>query len=379
MLKKLFTFLCSYFLTIVVLFFLFLLTLFGTLEQVHMGLWEVQQKYFSSFFLVHRFLGSIPILLPGGYLLSIILFINLLCGALVRTRKDWRRPGLLIAHFGILVMLAGGAVTYHYAQNGHMTLFENETANTFQSYHDWEIVVSGLENGKAVREYVIDGTTFPKIKAGTSKRFDRADLPFHLIVDQVKKNCVPEMGSSNPGAIDGFALKELDLEPKSESNVMGVRVTAVNKADQTEQAGLLWGRSMRPWVISADGKDFAVGLRHRTWEVPFTILLDKFSHDYHPGTSMASNYSSDVTMVEGTSSRPIHIKMNEPLRHKGYTLFQASFGEAKDGSMYSTFAVVKNPSDQWPKYSCYIMTIGMALHFIQRLLEYLQRQQRRRA
>ena len=52
-----------------------LLTWFGTLEQVDMGLHEVQKKYFESFFLVHetRFL-SIP--LPGANLVLCLLFVN---------------------------------------------------------------------------------------------------------------------------------------------------------------------------------------------------------------------------------------------------------------------------------------------------------------
>jgi hypothetical protein len=42
------------------------------------------------------------------------------------------------------------------------------------------------------------------------------------------------------------------------------------------------------------------------------------------------------------------------------------------------FAVVNNPADQWPKYSCYIIGIGMTIHFLQRLAMYLRSENRRR-
>ena len=70
----------------------------------------MQNKYFNSFFLVHALFGKIPIPLPGVYLLSVLLFINLTCGAIIRVTKDWRHPGMLIAHGGILYMLIAGFV-----------------------------------------------------------------------------------------------------------------------------------------------------------------------------------------------------------------------------------------------------------------------------
>ena len=59
-----------------------LLTWLGTLEQVHSGLFEVQKKYFESFFLVHR-AGPLSIPLPGANLVLCVLFVNLIAGGIV--------------------------------------------------------------------------------------------------------------------------------------------------------------------------------------------------------------------------------------------------------------------------------------------------------
>ena len=54
-------------LSCVLLIFLALLTWLGTLEQVNMGLYEVQKKYFESFILFHD-VGPLAIPLPGVHL-----------------------------------------------------------------------------------------------------------------------------------------------------------------------------------------------------------------------------------------------------------------------------------------------------------------------
>ena len=65
--------LASYGFVVVLLSFLLLLTLLGTLEQAEYGLFAVQKKYFDSLFLVHKLFGLIPIPLPGVYLLLALL------------------------------------------------------------------------------------------------------------------------------------------------------------------------------------------------------------------------------------------------------------------------------------------------------------------
>ena len=122
-LSKLYDFFSGYLLAVILLTFLLALTYFGTMAQVKMGLYEASEKYFESFFLVDK-IGSVPVLLPGVYLVSALLFLNLSLGAIVRARKSWRRPGMLIAHSGILYILLAGFVAYHYTKEGNMLLYE---------------------------------------------------------------------------------------------------------------------------------------------------------------------------------------------------------------------------------------------------------------
>ncbi len=378
--RKIFQILASYGFAVVILFFLLLLTLFGTLEQVNVGLFEAQKKYFESVFLVHYLFDVIPIPLPGVYLLLSLLFVNLSCGAIIRARKDWKHPGMLIAHCGILFMLVAGYVTYHYSISGHMTLFENERASTFQSYYDWEIAIAKVGGDQ---EWIIEGERFQKLDPEESATFNAQGLPFTLTLNGFERNSMPQrVGPMVDDQVDGFTLFPMEMDKEAERNVAGAYVT-VAAADGQTQKGLLWGMQQDPWKAKVGDEEYLIDLRHKRYPVPFTIALQKFTRELHPGTSMAASFASDVTQIDSDgSSRNVHIRMNEPLRDRGYTFFQASWGPADAGPndpLFSTFAVVNNPADQWPLYSCYVISLGLLIHFGQKMLTYIKRENRRRA
>ncbi|MDG2124242.1 MAG: hypothetical protein P8J87_11115, partial [Verrucomicrobiales bacterium] len=102
---------------VVVLVFLTLIVWLGTLAQVDKGLFEVQKEYFESFGLIYWFnIGEMPIgvPLPGGYLLMLVLFVNMTCALILRMRKDRRRIGMLVVHSSVLFLLVASWVSFRY-------------------------------------------------------------------------------------------------------------------------------------------------------------------------------------------------------------------------------------------------------------------------
>lgn len=382
LLKKVFDFLASYGFAVVLLIFLTILTFFGTLEQASSSLYDVQNKYFNSFFLVHDLFDTIPIPLPGVYLLSVLLFINLTCGAIIRVKKDWRRPGMIIAHFGILYMLVAGFVTYHYSTSGQMTLYPEERSNRYQSYYEWEIEIAELNDGLYGKRWIIPGARFTDMDEEETRVFVHEDLPFELMLEGYLSNSMPQPAPGDEGA-EGYKLISQPPAMEATQNIAGAYGMVLDKTNKEVQTGLLWGLSVAPWIVTVQGQEYAIELRHRTWDLPFTITLDEFIRDLHARTNMASNFESVVTKTEeGQADRKINIRMNEPLRHHGYTLFQSGWGPQNAGPndrLYSTFAVVNNPADQWPLYSCYVISAGLLIHFMQKLFGYLRAENRRRA
>ena len=378
--KKLFNFCASYGFAVVLLILLTILTLFGTLEQVDSSLYDVQNKYFNSLFLIHDLFNTVPIPLPGVYLLTALLFINLTCGAIIRVPKEWKRPGMLIAHSGIIYMVLAGFVTYHFSHSGQMTLFPEQKSNQFASYYEWEIAISELKDGKVGRTYIIGDGQFSDMEPSDTREFFHADLPFSLLIEGFVPNCAPRKTTEDRGA-DGVVLEALPRDKTAERNVAGAYAMIIDPTAKEAQNGILYGFAMAPWIVTVKDREYAIDLRHRTWELPFTITLEEFIRELHPGTGMASNFESVVTKSEGVVDRKVNIRMNEPLRYKGYTLFQASWGpeNAQPGDrLFSTFAVVNNPADQWPLYSCLVIAAGLLIHFLQKLFSYLRAENRRR-
>src|SRR5258708_17783591 len=85
----------------------------GTLDQVQVGVYEAQLRYFKSFFLYFSFPGSqlkIP-WFPGGYTLGRVLLVNLLAAHLSRFRLSWKKVVILILHLGLSLFLVGQLFT----------------------------------------------------------------------------------------------------------------------------------------------------------------------------------------------------------------------------------------------------------------------------
>lgn len=389
----------SFGLAVIVLSLMLLLTLLGTLEQVEYGLYDTQKKYFDSLFVVHKF-GPVPILLPGVYLLMVVLFINMTLGAIVRVKKRWKGVGMLISHFGMLFLLVSGFVTHHYSVSGNMALFEGEESNRFESYYDWQLEVLPLdEDGKAELAMVVPADQLKSLRPDQERRFTSAGLPFDLVVNGYERNALPlpvtapmAADAVRDGAleVDGYVILPRKAEKTAERNLGAFYVTFEGAAlgadtEVVEGAGdpqaILWAGAPDPFTLETEEGTYAVQLVRQKWDVPFTVRLDDFTMERHPGIATARKYESTVTKIEDGNEEKIEIKMNEPLRHEGYTFFQASWGPEDAGPterLYSVFAVVKNPADQWPLYSLIITSIGLFVHFLISLVQFIVRAQRPR-
>jgi len=378
--------LSSHGLAVGILLFLMLLTFLGTWHQIDHGLFSAKQKYFDSLVWTLDLPNGIKIPLPGAYLLLAILAANLVVGGILRARKGWAQAGVLIAHFGILFMLFAGFVTFHHSVDGHLTLYEKERSSEFVSYHEWELAISERNPDGTLTEHLVPGREFAHLRPGESAVFRSADLPFDVGISDFLENCDPLPAgpfiSQGRKVIDGVVLFPRERDPENERNVAGAVVTVTPKAGGPPQEGLVAGLSRGPWSFEVDGKPWGIELRRRRFALPFTIVLDDFTRELHPRTAMASAFMSDVTMIEGETAQKIHISMNKPLRHRGFTLYQASWGPSNAGPsdpLFSTFAVVRNPADQFPLIACIIITFGLVFHFSQKLLRYLRTEARRPA
>jgi len=368
----------SYGTACVLLVFLFLLTLFGTLEQVEHGLYKVQKKYFESWFLMHQ-LGPISLPLPGGVLCMGLLAWNLVAGGLVRIRKTRATLGIIVTHIGIIILLAAGLVKLSASDDGYLRLYEGDKSDEYVSYFLWEVAVFDADSTGDVEEFIVSDEQL-RLAGDGPVRLSNSLLPFELELKHFLENTRPTKEQTPYPVAEGWRLKERALEVEAEGNLAGVYATIRNPLS-SDQVGILWGLSEEPWVVEVGERRWGVVLRHRRLRMPFEIRLDKFTKLEHPGTDIPSEFSSDVTQLGDGSERAILIRMNEPLRDGGLVLFQSSWGppNARPGEpLFSVFSVVRNPSDHWPLYSCIVIGIGMLLTFSEKLKRYVRAQSAQR-
>lgn len=374
----------SFWLAIVLLVNLFLLTWLGTLEQVEKGIHQVQEQYFESW-VVFAKAGPIRLLLPGGYITIGLFTLNLLVGGLVRIRKSRRTVGVIIAHIGIALMMLGGLVEHATSVYGRIVLTEGEEGGEFEEYAGWELVLWDASQTRDVAEFTLGEEALAGLDGRGARTLRSDDLPFQLVATRYMRNSRPVAeGAQEPPvpAYGGFFLAEQPRSKEAEADLPGLYLRAESLNGRTVGETFLFGRDRHPWLFEAGGRTWAAALRHRRHSMPFRLRLEKFTKDEHPGISMARAFSSAVVRVDQDGAEvPVLIEMNKPLRSDGLIIYQASYGppEGVPGDPYSVLAVSRNPSDRIPWISVSVIALGLIWTFLDRLLLFLGKERRRAA
>ena len=291
--------------------------------------------------------------------------------------------GILTTHVGIALLLISGFVKTAFSDDGHLTFFEGESTSFYQSYYRSEIAIIHPTGDGGTAEFLIPEELFTDAISARSTRFTSDELPFDLELRLYMPNSSPLPKGPNfevaVPIIDGVFLRSEALNKQVEANISGAYVTLVEKSGGARHEGILWGRAAQPLTVTIGEKPWAIDLRKQRYPLPFSIELQKFTKEDHPGMSMARTFESDVIVTEGPSSRATNIRMNEPLRDQGYVLYQSSWGpaDAPPGTpLFSTLSVVRNPADQYPLYACIVIALGLVMHFSWKLVGYIQQQMR---
>lgn len=385
----------SFGLSVVLLLFLGLLTFFGTLAQGEIGLYRTIQHYFASIFLIEWIGGRFPLPLPGGYLVMSLLTINLFVGGIVRMRKDLRRAGILITHFGIALLFLSGLVKDLTVEEGSLALHEGERAAFFHDHYQWEVAITQRLPSGEWKEHLIPGAHFEDLRGPKARTFETKELPFSITLSHFLPNAMPTTALDSPSlavAADGVGLEPRPLAKDPEVHLAGLHATLHDRNGEgpTEREAVLFGwhgnlpgTTWRPLRHESGGTTFAIELRRRLWTMPYEVELVDFRRELYPGTGMAKSFDSDVLVRDRHSKTPekVHIWMNHPLRRDGYVTYQTSWGPQNNqpGPMYSIFTIVKNPSDKWPEIACYIIAFGLCLHYGVMLTRFVNKETRRSA
>jgi hypothetical protein len=99
-----------------------------------------------------------------------------------------------------------------------------------------------------------------------------------------------------------------------------------------------------------------------TRPLPFLLTVNAFRVETYPGSVEPSDYVSTVTVTSSTGDRSAEIRMNQPLREDGWTIYQSSV-QAVDGRDAPVFKLMFNPWAPFPTVVSLLAAVSLALHF----------------
>lgn len=370
----------------VALFVLSLILVFaGTIAQVDNGIWTVVAKYFRSFFVWIPFQNSLwkdpksPLPggfpFPGGWLLGSLLLANLLAAHAVRFKCTWKRSGILILHAGVIVMMLGELITGIAAVESQMIIEGGKSSNFTENHQAFELAITDPSDSKTDDVVVVPGRFLKK------KGFIQNDeLPFEIEVHRYMVNSALSQDVSGGNLANaGHGVKAVALEkpevsgtdPEQKVDIPAAYVTFKKKGSGEALGTYLLTQWLTAQQVQVDGKTYDVEMRFKRMYKPYTVHLQKFTHDLYPGTTTPKDFASEIRLVDPSEGEDLEARiwMNHPLRYNGETFYQQSFLPGDTGTILQ---VVRNPAWLLPYFSCVIVALGMIVHFGIKLITFLQ-------
>jgi hypothetical protein len=340
----------------------------ATLDQVNLGVWAVQAKYFHSLFVLWKLPGTeIPIpVFPGGYLLGGFLLVNLVAAHVYRFKLAWKKSGILLTHVGLILLLLGEFFSGLLQEEYKMSFAEGETKNYSESYQNNEVAIVDATDAK-----FDDVVAVPESLLKAGRPVQVPQLPFRLVTKEYYPNAAFQMRGEVAGAPPSLAtagigpqvaVAPLPLTYKPDELNVPAAFIELAGPEGTLGTWLLSPQLGAPQTFEYGGHSWRLAMRPQRSYKPFTLTLLKVTHDVYPGTDIPKNFSSRLrlTSLDGHEDREVLIYMNNPLRYAGLTFYQYQMDSERNSSVLQ---VVRNPSWLVPYIACILMGLGLVIQF----------------
>jgi hypothetical protein len=263
-----------------------------------------------------------------------------------------------------------------------MRLDEGETKSYAESNRDYELAVVD-----ATDPNFDDVVAIPTALLARDAAIQNPKLPFKVVPKGYFPNSDVQMRASVPNAPASpatagmgpmLAITPLALDYSEDAhNSPAAYVELVGPAGSLGTFALVDStRLPNPQSFSFAGRTFKLFLRPARRYQPFSLTLEKFSHDVYAGTDIPKNFSSKVRLnPPDAPSREFLIFMNNPLRFGGLTFYQASYvpGDTTADEHTTILQVVRNPSWLVPYIACAAITLGLVIQFLLHLAGFAKR------
>ncbi|CAN5505267.1 hypothetical protein BH18VER2_BH18VER2_02560 [soil metagenome] len=365
-------------LTVVCLGLGMLLVFLGTLAQVHLGIHAVQERYFQSLIVFWSPPGAswkIPIL-PGGYLLGTVLLVNLIAAHGVRFQLTKKKLGIILLHFGVILLLIGQLLTGLFARETQMRIDEGQTAGYSEAPREVELAVidrtdPNFDQVVAIPESILT-------RGGT---IQNPTLPFTLNIRKFMGNTHLAMRSQMPegrpslataGVGPKIVAEEAPRTVKDDERDLSAAYVEVNGVQGSLGTWLVSNAIPNAQPVTVNAHTYELVMRQRRFYKQFALTLLDFAHDRYAGTDIPKNFASRVRLLdpERNENREVLISMNDPLRYRGFTFYQSGFD---NNDKTTILQVVKNPAMLLPYIACGLVAAGLLVQFSMHLFGFIRK------
>jgi hypothetical protein len=353
------------------------LVFLGTIDQVNIGVYEAENRYFKSFllfFTLPRTDLRIP-WFPGGYIVGSLLLVNLVAAHLARFRWSWKKIGIVLLHSGLILLLVGQLFADIFVDlESQIRLDQGETKNYSESFYFDELAL--IDTSAADSDEVI---SIPGSRLAKGNKIDLPVDDLRMIINDYYPNCALISPSQlpHPGyphlPIGPMAVAvQLDKTYKQNERNLPAADFSIFQRDQLIGTWRLATGFPRPINFQVGNKNYQAVLRPRRFYKPFAIKLVQFRHDRYAGTDIAKNFSSRIRLLDPSrhEDRESLIFMNNPLRYRGFTFYQAGFD---NNDQTTVLQVAQNPSWLVPYISCALIVAGLLVQFGMHLVSFVKR------
>ena len=318
--KKITAFLKDPKIFVITIIWMMIIVSIGTIQQKYYGLFTIQERYFSSWIIWFSLFPT-----PGGRLTMIIMLINLSFSFFNKSIWKIKKLGIVIIHLGFILLLVGGGLTAMFSSEGNMVIDEGKQANHVEDYFYFELAIINTSDSNFDQYTIFDQPLLDE-----NKILEHKNINFEIEILNYFENCQPLQRSSPAnmqykGMLKNLMLQKIPGEKEENKNRPGIIYRVSNSGSNADGIYANFFNQAISTTLSNNDENYEILLRRKRTYLPFSIQLTDFKKVMHPGTNIAKSYSSEVNLLEEGTSRSTIIKMNEPLRHGGYTFYQSSF------------------------------------------------------
>lgn len=312
-----------------------------------------------------------------------------------------KRAGIVLLHGGVGLLMLSELYTGLNAVETRMQIDEGATVDWAYNPHKVELAVIDASDPAKDRTTVVPESLLVGASSSTTP-LSHADLPFDVRVLRyyVDSHLAPpaKSPSATLGAGLGIGAEERAPEAGEDLLLSGERAPSayIELLDKTDGGSLgvmlvsVWGdawvrlladapviqqarQALDSQTVTVQGKAYQIALRFQRVQKPYAITLQDFRFDRYLGVETAKNFESRVHLVDSQArvDRDVRIYMNNPLRYRGDTLYQADFDKADEKT--TVLQVVSNEGWMVPYVSCMLVAVGMLAHFAITLGRFLGR------